>query len=225
MTPLERMYSYTQSSQIESQSGCIGHLRADMGSDGKSFFSSWTDHRGDLKTEDFKNEFDELINALRSDKQYGGMLKDLRSLSKYCYSHPESSYGNDQEFGFRADTPSYTFMMRLNPHRGVYNLYCYCFRRDWLERHMNSAEKGIRFITPHYKEKFRLTDGDAIRVTGADGESQEHICRSRVTSMRCAARPTPLPTSRRSRVRCHGRSSAGRRVVACIVAWPSARRA
>lgn len=48
MTPLERMYSYTQSSQIESQSGCIGHLRADMGSDGKSFFSSWTDHRGDL---------------------------------------------------------------------------------------------------------------------------------------------------------------------------------
>ena len=40
MTPLERMYSYTQSSQIESQSGCIGHLRADMGSDGNSFFSS-----------------------------------------------------------------------------------------------------------------------------------------------------------------------------------------
>ena len=177
MTPLERMYSYSQSSQIESQSGCIGHLRADMGSDGKSFFSSWTDHRGDLKTEDFKNEFDELINALRSDKQYGGMLKDLRSLSKYCFSHPESSYGNDQEFGFRADTPSYTFMLRLNPHRGVYNLYCYCFRRDWLERHMNSAEKGIRFITPHYKEKFRLMDGDAIRVTGADGESREHICR------------------------------------------------
>jgi hypothetical protein len=42
---------------------------------------------------------------------------------------------------------------------------------------MNSAERGIRFITPHYKEKFRLTDGDTIRVTGADGESREHICR------------------------------------------------
>ena len=71
MIPLERMYSYTQSSQIESQSGCIGHLRADMGSDGKGFFSSWTDHRGDLKTEDFKNDFDELITVLRSDKLYG----------------------------------------------------------------------------------------------------------------------------------------------------------
>lgn len=81
MTPQERMYSYTQSGQIESQSGCIGHLRADMGSDGKDYFSSWTDHRSDLKTEDFKNEFDELINTLRSDKQYGDMLKDLRSLS------------------------------------------------------------------------------------------------------------------------------------------------
>ena len=39
MTPQERIYSYSQSSQIESQSGCIGHLRADMGSDGKRFFS------------------------------------------------------------------------------------------------------------------------------------------------------------------------------------------
>lgn len=27
MTPQERMYSYSQSSQIEAQIGCIGHLR------------------------------------------------------------------------------------------------------------------------------------------------------------------------------------------------------
>ena len=27
MTPQERMYSYSQSSQIEAQTGCIGHLR------------------------------------------------------------------------------------------------------------------------------------------------------------------------------------------------------
>ena len=30
MTPQERMYSYSQSSQIEGQAGCIGHLRGDL---------------------------------------------------------------------------------------------------------------------------------------------------------------------------------------------------
>ena len=32
MTPEERKYTYTQSQQIISQTGCIGHLRADFGS-------------------------------------------------------------------------------------------------------------------------------------------------------------------------------------------------
>jgi hypothetical protein len=63
MTPQERHNCYSQSAQIEAQTGCIGHLRADMDSDGKGFFSSWTDHRGDLKTQAFKDEFDEVLNA------------------------------------------------------------------------------------------------------------------------------------------------------------------
>ena len=177
MTAQERMYAYSQSSQIESQTGCIGHLRADFGGTGEEFFSSWTDHRRDLKTQDFKDEFDEVINALRSEKEYGPMLKDLHCLAKRCYSNPESCYGNDREFGFRADTPSYTFMLRLNPNKGDYNLYCYCFKRDWLDRHLAHAAKGIRFITPDYTEKFRIEDGDSIRVIREDKESRDQVCR------------------------------------------------
>ena len=56
MTLQERMYSYSQSSQIESQTGCIGHLRGDLDGDGEAFLSSWTGHRDDLKTQDFKDE-------------------------------------------------------------------------------------------------------------------------------------------------------------------------
>ena len=164
MTPQERMYSYSQSSQIEGQAGCIGHLRGNLDGDGEAFLSSWKGHRDDLKTQDFKDEFDDVINALRFDDQYGGILKSRRSLAKLCFSHPESNYGNDREFGFRADTPSYTFMLRLNPNKGEYNLYCYCFKRDWLDRHMTHAARGIRFITPDYNEKFRIDDGDSIRM-------------------------------------------------------------
>ena len=65
MTPQERHYCYSQSVWIEAQTGCIGHLRADMDSNERGFFYSWTDHRGDLKTQAFKNEFDEVLNAFR----------------------------------------------------------------------------------------------------------------------------------------------------------------
>ena len=177
MTAQERMYAYSQSSQIESQTGCIGHLRADMGSNGEGFFFSWTDHRGDLKTQDFKDEYDEVINALRFESEYGDILKNLRSLSKYCHSHPESSYGNDREFGFRADTPSYTFMLRLCPYKGDNNLYCYCFKRDWLDRHLAHASKGIRFISPDSTERFRIEDGDSIRITRDNGSTADYVCR------------------------------------------------
>ena len=30
MTPAEKMYSYDQGSQLEGQTGCIGHLRGDL---------------------------------------------------------------------------------------------------------------------------------------------------------------------------------------------------
>ena len=80
MLPTERMYSYTQSSQLIAQTGCIGHLRGDMEWDGDSFFTSWDDHRGDLKTDEFKAEFDRLINTLRSDNAFGAVLKTAKRL-------------------------------------------------------------------------------------------------------------------------------------------------
>ena len=51
LLPEERKYTYSQSQQINMQTGCIGHLRADMDSNGEGFFSSWDDFRKDLKTQ------------------------------------------------------------------------------------------------------------------------------------------------------------------------------
>jgi len=177
MTETERMYSYTQSQQLIMQTGCIGHLRADFGSDNKHFYSSWDDHRADLKSEDFKHEFDEVINALREDEKYGAVFKNRGALLSVCYRTPESSFGNDREYGFRADTDHYSYMFRLNPHKGEYNVYCYCYLRQWLDRHMKQAERGIRFITPDYKEVFRIPDGDKIRITIPSGENLDQVCR------------------------------------------------
>jgi len=171
MLPEERKYTYTQSSQISGQTGCIGHLRADLGG-GEEFFSSWDDHGGDTKTQAFKDEFDAVINQCRDD-----FLKSRSALSQYCNAHPEASFGNDREWGVRVNTENYAYLMRLNPHKGEYSLYCYCYRRDWLDHHMEQARRGIRFITPRFEEKFRIPDGDQIRISYPDGDVRDRTAR------------------------------------------------
>ena len=174
LKPAERNYTYSQSQQISMQTGCIGHLRADMDSNGEGFFSSWDDFRKDLKTQEFKDEFDAVINELRKDT---GILHNRGALSKFCFSTRDSSFGNDREYGVRVDTEKYAYLMRLNPYNGEYNLYCYCYVRDWLDKHLKQAERGIRFITPNYEEKFRIPDGDQIRITSSWGEKNDYTCR------------------------------------------------
>ena len=64
MIETEDKYTFRQSTQISMQAGLIGHLRADMDTDGNGFFSSWFDFREDLKTDEFKAEFDEVQDGV-----------------------------------------------------------------------------------------------------------------------------------------------------------------
>lgn len=175
LTEKEDKFTFSNSMQISMQCGLIGHLRADMDSDGNGFFSSWEDYRKELKSDEFKDEFDKVINSLREE---GDILYNRKSLAKYCYSSPQAKMNNEQDYyGVRIDTEKYAYLCRLNPNKGEYNLYCYCYIKDWLDKHIRSAEKGIRFITPEYKEKFRISDGEKIRITFSDGEVKDRVCR------------------------------------------------
>lgn len=175
--PNEQLYTYSQSAQIEAQTGCIGHLRGDMDTDGDGFFTTWNDHNRTLKTQAFKEEFDEVIQALRFDPEYDGILKDRKALARYCYSHPSCQMADGRSFGIRVDTDQYSYLCRLNPNKGEYNFYIYAYKRDWLDKHLQNAQKGIRFIDPHYKELFRVPDGAKIRIRHKDGSSSERVCR------------------------------------------------
>ena len=103
----EQKYTYRQSTQIEGQTGSIGYLRGDFGAGGKEFFSSWFDHRRDLKTDEFKSELDEVINALRSEEY--GLLKSRTAMAQYAGKYPDSAFQGNYatEYGFRADTEKY----------------------------------------------------------------------------------------------------------------------
>ena len=175
----EARYSYRNSQQISSQTGLIGYLRADMGTNGNEFWSTWNDFRKDLKTDAFKNEFDNVINYFREKGQF---LSDRQTLSNFCDDTQKTlkfgeRYGAGRDYGVRVNTQDYAYLMRLNPHRGEYNLYCYCYRKDWLDSHLVKARRGIRFINSHYKEQFRIPDGDHIRITYPDGSQTERTCR------------------------------------------------
>ncbi len=176
-TPAERLYSASQSMQLKGQTGYVGHLRAGTGMDAQGFLKTWQSHRQDLDTAEFQAEFASVLNALVGDGQYGGFLKSRDAMRNFCQEHPESSFNDGFAFGFRADTAQYSYLIRLQPYKGEENLFICCYRRDWLDSHMKQAEKGIRFITPDYKEKFRIADGDMVRIRYPDGRQLDRVCR------------------------------------------------
>lgn len=174
ITKSEQKYTFKQSYQLSSQTGFIGYLRGDFGSIGKEFWTTWNDFRKDLKTDEFKAEFDDVINGLRE----GDVLSGRKAMSSYCCSNPDSSFNDDRNhYGIRLDTDKYSYLMRLNSNKGEYNLYCYCYKKDWLNSHLERAERGIRFIDSNYNEKFRIADGGKISITKSSGEKKEKFCR------------------------------------------------
>lgn len=173
----EQKYTYAQSTQLNGQTGAIGYLRGDFGTTGGCFYTSWFDTLRHLKTDAFKVELDEVVNALRSDEY--GLLKDRFSMLAYGCRYESSRFNGNYcpEYGFRVDTGDYAYLLRCNPTKGDYNFYCWCFVKEWLDRHIQNASNGIRFIDPGYNELFRIPDGEKIIVHFAWGEKEERACR------------------------------------------------
>lgn len=177
-TKPEQLYTFTQSSQIASQTGCLGHFRADFGPDGDEFYSSWEDQRSDLKTDAFKEQFNEIIDELRNGTDNGKLFSTRANLARFCFRHPTAAISQAKDStAYRFDVGDYAYLMRLNSNRGDYNVYIYVYVADWLDKHLREAERGIRFIDPHYTELFRMPDGGQVRLTYRDGKSVVRTCR------------------------------------------------
>ena len=121
-TSYEKEYFY--SSLLRERPGCIGHLRGAMDKNG-IFLTSWDDHHPELKTQAFKDEFDQLIAFLRE-----SVLKNRKTLVNYCYLSDQHILDRDS-CGFRVDSYNYAYYVRLNPNPGDYNCYIYAYDRDW----------------------------------------------------------------------------------------------
>lgn len=101
----------------------IGHLRGDFGRDGTEFWTSWFDHKPELKQIVFRNELQDVVNDARTD-----LLKDFGSLRRHRYDGTSMRGWYAREcYGFELETEHFFYCLRTIPVRGDYNFYMYCF--------------------------------------------------------------------------------------------------
>ena len=164
--------------EIAERCGSPGHLWGELDDTGSIFLNSWQTFVRSQNTPEFKAEFNTVLDMLRSDERCGCVLKNRTTMRAYCRSHPQGGFRNGFEYAFRADTKDYSYLIRCVPDDDDnIHAHVYPYRRDLFERHMRQAEKGIRFITPDGREKFRLLDGDMVRITTGSGLGRDRMVR------------------------------------------------
>ena len=118
--PAEIPFAFDQDEQLDSRSGCIGHLQGDFGS-GREFYAEWIDHQAQFKTHDFGVELNKVIHALRA-KGGCGLLADRHRMAEFCARHPETALGTGYAavYGVKL-TVSRTYLLRCDPRKGETN--------------------------------------------------------------------------------------------------------
>ena len=114
---------YAMTPEKDAELGCIGHVRMDFGHGGKEFWHTWWP-RGDetLNSPEFKRELGGVVDELRKT-----VLKDLSSMSDYCYDHGGELSKDSGQYSYVAETENYRYCLRCNPKPGDYQAYLTCF--------------------------------------------------------------------------------------------------
>ncbi len=145
----------------EIERGCIGYLRADFNR-GKEFFSTWFDETSKLKAQDFKNEFDEVINYFR-ESSAAPLLKSRSDMLKMCNELKPTVYDGDNNIrGFKVETSGYTYYLKCTPRPGDYDLYCYCYNTELLTQYLKTQPLKNETANQHKGVDLRNIDLVAV---------------------------------------------------------------
>lgn len=147
---------FSQGAEKDAELGCIGHFRFYFDQGGHFTVSSWDDHQPELKSQAFKDEFDEVVNALRKN----AVLNDLSTARSFCYAHAdakmEDRYRPDT-YGFKLETDAHAYYMRLFPNGGDYS-YIYAYDKAQLQQAMSQNEAIIGKVSFASGEMLSFTD-------------------------------------------------------------------
>ncbi len=142
--------------------GCVGYVRADFGT-GKEFYTSWFGETEALKTDEFRQELDDVINYFRESTKTP-LLKGRSDMHNVCFTLKPTAYiGNGEIKGFKVVTDKHTYYLKCKPHLGDYDLYFYGYNSQQLLKY-----RDLQFINEHYadigKDKFFKRDYGLMEV-------------------------------------------------------------
>jgi hypothetical protein len=161
----ELRFCFRLSGNAVERCGAIGYLRADFGRSGKEFYTTWFDNQAHLKSYDFKNKFDELINSLRED----GVTPPFASRDNhlaFCAAHPSMTC-------FKIATLDYSFYFRFNPHQGTYDIYCFGYDNNYLLPELagkHNLPQRCYSVIPSSGKLIIITRGESGYVECADSQ-------------------------------------------------------
>ena len=145
---------YTAENQ-DAELGTVGHLRIDFDSGGKGFYHTWWPLNGNrFNTPEFKEALQEFVDAMRQ----SGPLKDLSTMSSYCWRNGGELTKNDRIYGFIAETEQYRFCLRCTPRPGEYQGYLYCY--DLRQQELARQNRLVGRVTFASGEKQEFTDAE-----------------------------------------------------------------
>ena len=178
-TKQERLYADSQSYEIQLKTGFRGWLRGEFDRAGESLQTEWFDACFCIEDKDFPAEIDSLIQELGNNQKYQGILSCRKAMSICCHSVRESAMNSfsSTTYVFRADTAELTCILELNPIIDDYNLFLFCYEKKRFASHLLLSANGIRILTPDYAEKFRIPDGEYIRMIRPDGRFSDQPVR------------------------------------------------
>lgn len=184
-TEQEQYYCWKNENQIQKQTGFVGYLRGDFGKSGKEFYTSWFDGIKEFRKEDFSQVFDTVVNYLRdgdsetiknADDYFKkeGMFNSLESFKIAC--RRDYLFSKGIRHTARIDFDKYVFLIRLfSRYEGRnYNFYIYAYVKEYFDKHLSNAIRGVRFINSGYKHLFTIPDRGTIKIkNGYDGAESE----------------------------------------------------
>ena len=122
--------------------GQIGYFRCHFGSNGKEFQNTWFDIQNDLKIDDFRKEFEYIINFLRFEGD-NPAFASRKNLELFYISSPCKDLF-DRGRGYLIRTKKYSYYFRLLPNPGDYDIYCFTYDNY--------------FLLPEISEKHKIPD-------------------------------------------------------------------
>ncbi len=131
-----RPENFFHNSKTEQTKGLIGYIRGDFGKNGDEFYHTWFDNNEKLKTDEFKEDFDKVMNTLRE-----RLFTERSWMRSVAHNHPETKINSEitDSYGMFAETNRYEYDIRLITENENYDFYIYCYDKRFQEpQYLNS---------------------------------------------------------------------------------------